>query len=120
MRVFRRFQGEFRKTGTHLVGPGGSFAMATGSNAGAETGRHPLLEFRRPASVAHCLRDSGLRPCNLRAIAARAGPKRRTKRPAAQEGGDTDRRARYLIPTRLRTSQTPRTNFADSSFHPLR
>jgi hypothetical protein len=59
----------------------------TGSNAGAETGWRPLLEFRRPASVAHCLRGSGPRPCNFRDIAARVGPKERTKRPAAQEGG---------------------------------
>jgi hypothetical protein len=50
--------------------------------------------FRRPASVAHCLRGSGLRPCKFRAMAARAGRSGVRKRPAAQEGGETGRRTR--------------------------
>src|SRR5215204_453747 len=53
----------------------------------AETGRRPLLEFRRLASVAHCLRGYGLRPCNFRAIATRAGPKGRKKKPGGPGGG---------------------------------
>ena len=33
--------GEVRKTDTRVVGRGGGYAKATGSNAGAETGQRP-------------------------------------------------------------------------------
>jgi hypothetical protein len=36
-------EGEVRKTDSGVVGRGGGYAKATGSNAGAETGRRPLL-----------------------------------------------------------------------------
>jgi hypothetical protein len=68
------------------VGRGGGYAKATGSNAGAEMGQRPLLVPPTRLRVAHCLRRSGLRPCNFRAIAARAEPKGRMKSLAVQEG----------------------------------
>ena len=48
--LLERRWGEVRKTDTRVAGAGGGYAKATGSNAGAETGRRPLLEFRRSAS----------------------------------------------------------------------
>jgi hypothetical protein len=51
------------------VGRGGGYAKATGSNAGAETGRRPLLV--PPASLSGSLSQGPWpRPCNFRAIAA--------------------------------------------------